>query len=53
MVCGVYSAGTTGLGRRTRKCVSDAEFRVPDCAAGLISEIANRSDLQSAFGGPP
>ena len=33
MVCRVYSAVTTGLGRRTRKRVSDAEFWVPDCAS--------------------
>ena len=45
IVCGVHSAGTTDLGRRTRKNrVSDAEFWVPDRAAGRISEIANRSD---------
>jgi hypothetical protein len=31
--------------------VSDAEFWVPACAAELIIEIANRSYLQSAFGG--
>ena len=36
----VYSAGTRGLGRRTRKRVSDAKFWVPNHAAGLISEIA-------------
>src|SRR5258707_14995753 len=34
----------TGLRRRTRKRVSDAEFWVPDGTAGLISKIANRSD---------
>jgi hypothetical protein len=28
-------------------------FGFPNCTAGLISEIANRSDLQSAFGGRP
>ena len=33
MVCRVYSARRTGLGRRTRKSVSDAEFWVPDYAA--------------------
>ena len=53
MVCAVYSAGTTGLGRRTWKKVPDAEFWVPDWAAGLISETAKFSDLQSAFCGRP
>ena len=33
VVCGAYSAVTMGLGRRTRKSISDAEFWVPDCAA--------------------
>jgi hypothetical protein len=51
MVCGVYSAGTTGLGRRTRKWVSDAEFWVPDCGAGLISEIAKGSDCNQRSAG--
>src|SRR5262245_28744505 len=51
MVCGVYSFGTTGLGRRTRNRVSDAEFWVPDCAAGLINEIANRSDCNQRSAG--
>jgi hypothetical protein len=40
LVWGVYSAGTRGLGRRTRKRVSDAKFWVRNHAAGLISEIA-------------
>jgi hypothetical protein len=40
LVWGVYSAGARGLGRRTRKRVSDAKFWVRNHAAGLISEIA-------------
>jgi hypothetical protein len=39
MVCRVYSAVTTRLGRRTRERVSDAEFWVPDCAAATNMRI--------------
>ena len=45
LVCGVYSARRTGLGRRTRKWVSDAEFWVPDYAAAtnILSEPSRQS----------
>ena len=37
MVCEVYSSRRTGLGRRTGKMSSDAEFWVPDCVSGRLA----------------